>query len=228
MDKASEKTSETDIGRITIPGKWRSWWQGPFKIIAKKTDNLYEIEVKGKPLLANVNRLTPHDCWSDSVEDTNTISWLDGPLSHINNKPNFIPQTKGPTKTIKVGTMVAWPQEPSPTAKSPFGIGKVISTKTDEATGRELLVCQWYGNTRDRIYSTYRPCWYQKSTKQVYFSATRHHASHPADTTSDYGVEIFSDSIAIQDFEIGDDDRLSANDLKTISEHELIKPNWPC
>jgi hypothetical protein len=227
MDKSSEKVSETDIGRISIPAKWRSWWQGPFEVIHKKNSNVYEILVDGKPVTANVNRLTPHDCWSETLKDTNSFSWLDGPLSHLDKSQNFISQSKGPTKEIKIGTMVVWAQKPSESAKSPFGIGKVLSKRLEPSTGREMLVCQWYGNTHDKINSTYRPCWFQKSTSQIYFSAARHHATHPEDTTDDYGTVIYSDSVVLQQFQIRDDDRLSPEEMSKISEHEAVKENWP-
>jgi hypothetical protein len=213
MDKSSEKIAETDIGRITIPGKWRSWWQGPYEILSKKTQNLYEILISNKPVIANVNRLTPHDSWSDTVEDTNEVSWLDGPLGNLGQFTPFISQTKGPSSRTKVGSMVCWHQSPTATSPLNFGVGKVLSAHVDEKTKREKLICQFYGNATDNAKGTYRPCWYKKNTRQFYYSGSRQHKSHEQDTTDDWSMDIFSDELIMQNFAIRHDDRLEVEDL---------------
>jgi transposase InsO family protein len=215
LNKTSEKKIETDIGRVTIPSKWTSWWHGPYSIISKTSTNVYEISVDGTPTKANVNRLTPHECWSKDLDDTNEISWLDGPLSHVTRGAQFISQTRGPSAKIKIGTMVAWPQQPTKVAPLPFGVGKVISVTVNE-NDRQLLNCQWYGNSANKPRGTYRPCWYQKSTKQIYYSAARHHPTHVADTTDDWQTKVYADAVIIQGFTIKDDDRIGSEDLAKI------------
>ena len=50
FDKSAESYQMTeDTGeRLTIPSKWRSWWQGPYKVVGQLGDSIYERELNGK------------------------------------------------------------------------------------------------------------------------------------------------------------------------------------
>ena len=125
-DKSSE--GRTDIGRVTIPGKWRNWWHGPFGIVGKITQNVYTVNVEGKETKANVNRLSKHKPFNTLKSDTSVEpdGWL---VRGGKVPPDAVPVAENQqvqTRDVKAGEMIVFPTDMTNDFACPFGVGKVM------------------------------------------------------------------------------------------------------
>ena len=146
FDKSSESyVDQADIGRTTIPGKWRSWWHGPYKITKQLSHNVYELELKpDKHVNVNVNRIIPQDTWSSTLHDTSEIDWVhEGGTLKFSDGPPIIQDLPVNRAPVALEDLVAFPMKPTEECPLSFGIGKVIDINC------ENLNLQWYGNTHD-------------------------------------------------------------------------------
>ncbi|MEM7282731.1 MAG: RNase H-like domain-containing protein [Pseudomonadota bacterium] len=206
-DKTSEKSShEHDVGRVTTPSKWRNWWH-PATVVDKVNGNVYVIELDGKRVNANVNRLVAKDVYSRDV------SWVEkaGDLPECDG-PSFVPNNaEDASEPVSVGQLVVFPMK-----GGTFGMGKVL-----KKTGKKLNL-QWYGNFHDVCGGTYRPCWYQASQLKYYYKEKPAHYSHPPYTTDDTDTVVKVDDIIINNFTLEDNDKLSAECLRIVQSDKHI------
>ena len=220
FDKSNEsyQTSESTGERLTIPSKWRSWWQGPYKVIGRLGDSVYELELNGKRVKANVNRIIPHVALNEAIHDTSLPDWrIQGGMAEFAKGRPVISDIPVSIKPVRVGDMVAWPMKPTVDSPLPFGVGKVLDINGDK------LNLQWYGNAHERAESTYRPCWFQNKLKKYYYRSGKEHKSHSPYTTCNTDTEVSTKEVIIHGFEIQPDDHLSKDCLDLIFRHPSVE-----
>ena len=180
-------------------------WHGPFEIVGKITQNVYTVNVEGKETKANVNRLSKHKPFNTSKSDTSVEP--DGWLVRAGKvPPDAVPVAENQqvqTRDVKAGEMIVFPTEMTNDFACPFGVGKVI-----EAHAGGKLFFQWYGNTHDAPNSTYRPLWFQPTTKKCYYRPAREHASHRDYTNVDTKTEVTQYYLTAFGFKILENDKL--------------------
>ena len=221
FDKSSEKTEGLAHGpyRVTIPEKWRSWWQGPYTITSTLSNKLYVIDVGGVPTTVNVNRLLSVPAWNSYISDTSPSDhWTVGSSLQPSADPcqGLVEQT-APLREARTGDLAVWPLAPSKDNPLPFGLGKIMSINSDGS-----VVLQWYGNFAMNIHSTFKPCWFQKSTNQIYYASASAHPSHPPHFTDETHTSVLLSDLVTYGFALLDNDRLPTAVLRSIIAHEDV------
>ena len=226
FDKSSEKSERPSSGafRVTIPEKWRSWWQGPYTITSKISDKLFVLDVSGRPTTVNVNRLLSVPSWNSYITDTSPSDhWTIGASSRPSSDPaHGIVEHSAPLRPARVGDLVCWPLSPSSENPLPFGLGQLVRLDAND-----LCDIQWFGNYAMKFDSTFRPCWLEPKTNRIYYSSSRAHRSHLPHCTSDTSTVVHTKDFISFGFSLLPSDRLPASVLRVISSHEDVTSFLP-
>ena len=223
FDKSSEKTENLPSGpfRVTIPEKWRSWWQGPYTITAKLSPKLFVLNVSGISTTVNVNRLLPLQAWNSYISDTSPSEhWSVGSSLQPSSDPaQGLIDHSPPLRPPQVGDLACWPLAPSADNPLPFGLGKILNLIPNNS-----LNIQWYGNFAMKFDAPFRPCWLQPRTNQIYYSSAKAHPSHLPHCTSDTSTPVHSRDLITYGFSLLDSDRIPSSLQTMITSQPHVAP----
>ena len=141
MRKTSEEKIGTGTDKVSNRSKWTYSWQGPFKVVEEAGPKHYWLEVNGKRVKSNINRMQKKPTFSDSREDTaDWVTDLALKASGPAYEPLVIEDEFNSYSEPQIGEMIVFPMKPDKHCKNPFGIGKVLKNTGDE------LEIQWFGS----------------------------------------------------------------------------------
>ena len=113
----------------TLRHKWSNMWQGSYGIIRKQDPRHYILSIKGKEIVANVNRLSRQPKWSEEIDDT--AKWINH-LQPSNSKPTLIRGTIIQDKAqIQINHIICFPTVMTKEYPCPVSIGKVTKIQDD-------------------------------------------------------------------------------------------------
>ena len=184
---------------IEAPGKWKARWTGPHTIIARTSNNTYDIrhgdtfEIRKD---IHTDTLTPFHPWSDAHVSTSEMM-------------DKIPKWKVGGEIDK-GTMVALPD-----SLNRFSIGKLLEdAKKDDSE----LYFQWFSNWSEnssKVGSLFKPGWINQKGKRYYGDRTKGDKPY---TNRETDTSICRHSVMMHSFDILESGKLSKSVRKAIEQ----------
>jgi hypothetical protein len=103
----------------------------------------------------------------------------------------------------------------------PVGIGKVI-----DASNKNHISFQYWGNTKANINGVMHPCWLDPSDSKIYYRTKRQHPKHPAVLSDNY-LDIISTRSVICSFpSLLDNGRLRDDVKQSIIREKRVEESW--
>ena len=171
--RIEERTAEGKA--IPLPEKLRLTYTGPYTMLRWCGDLKCVIDMNGKAVAHNVNRLIKHHSWDDQHPMTDTP------------RP---PPTPAPPRTPGKGEIFAFLTAVNEENKCDFGLGRVIEL---ELSG---IYFQWLGNhpltTADK---KFRPGWIDPKDGKHYYAEKKNKAGHQLLTNKDTLTTVAIESV---------------------------------
>ena len=165
---------------VTIPEKLRNPFTGPYRMIRWAGDRYCVIDMNGREVTHNVNRLVKHHVWDDVHTRTDTTT-LD---TH----------TRTTESTPGTATLIVFPTTYNEEHKCYFGVGRVIKVR-----GPNDIYFQWLGNRPlSEASKPFALGWVDPRDNKGYYAKTATHPSHPPWTNEDTATNVAVSAIIAQ------------------------------
>jgi hypothetical protein len=167
---------------VAIPEKLRNKFTGPYRMIRWAGDRYCVIDMNGKEVMHNVNRLIKHHAWDDVHPHTDAP-----PGEKLAAAPE---RTPTPTE----GSLIVFPTTYNDEHKCFFGVGRVI-----EVRGPNNIFFQWLGNKPlSEASKAFAPGWVDPRDNKGYYAKNPLHPSHPPWTNKDTATNLAVSAIIAQ------------------------------
>jgi len=153
-----------------LPTKWRNPWSDPGIITREISNTMCEVDLEGKILPCNYNRLTKFIPWDTSHESTNT--WASN-LDPMGRETNPQAESQG-VNPLEVGDLILFHLTENSHANADYGVAKVLSITRDG-----YVHFQWLGNVKNSTKSKFQPGWIDKDQNEYYQNKPLHRSHLP-------------------------------------------------
>jgi hypothetical protein len=175
-DRPNGRHKDGATRRRTVPTKLQYRWHDPSTVVRLEGDMYCVVKREGVETRIHVNRLTRKYHWTEAMPDTAIWDWLPVAKPSEPKTANQGARDKGP---IAEGETIIFPNDLEDGSKIPFGIG-IVTDASDQCN----IQFQWLGNAKGRANVTFRLCWHQMRTSELYYAAHKLHANHTPGTGS--------------------------------------------
>jgi transposase InsO family protein len=164
MYKKNEKESRLEIAGVkkALPNKWRIWWVGPGLFEKEISNTEAEINMNGKLIFVNYNRLKKFKPW-DSIK-INSDEKYNSDKNDIFDIEEEDEQKQPPS----AGDMIIFLMDSDDYQNADFGVGKILEVNDDP---NDLFKVHWYGNADYDRNGRFLPGYVDKKDKRWFYGA---------------------------------------------------------
>ena len=180
--KSSKETRLELAGdKRALPSKWVNPWTGPAKFIRELNNTSCEVELDGKVLPMNYNRVVKFTPWDETNSSTDIWS-----RDHEREGSEEPARKRAKYDDISSGDVILFGLNDGTSNKNAYAVAKALSVNNG------WIHFQWLGNYSNSKERVFLPGWIDPRDNREYYSRKQIHPSHVKFTGTD--TETFIDT----------------------------------